>query len=119
MGLITASLEGALRSDPSLPSEALRAAEDAVPARQQGEFRDRMLLAFSELIGTVLAVTTRAVGGEGDGTVEDITARALDYWRGIVPMILDGEPASADLAGVGDTLLGEVDDWLRDQAGGR
>lgn len=119
VSLITAALEGAVRDDPSLPAEALRVAEDAVPARQQADFRDRLLLCFSEIVGTVLAVTTQVVSGEGDGTVEDITTRALDYWRAIVPMILDGAPAADDLAGVGDLLTAELGAWLRDQTGGR
>lgn len=113
--LVTASLEGALADDPSLPSTALQAAEAAIPARQQAAFRDRLLLSFSEVVGTVLAVTTQAVGAGGDGSIEAVAAGALDYWRQVVPLILDGAPATEDLAGVGETLTAELERWLGQQ----
>lgn len=112
VSLVTAGIEGVIHNDPSLPLAAMKAGEAAVPASQTDEFRRRLVMMFAEVIGTTLAVTVSVAGGDTTGSIEDTGRLMLAAWREIVPAILDGNPTTENLAGAGETLMGELDDWL-------
>lgn len=112
VGLVTASLEGLTTGDPSLASKALQAAQASVPPAQLGEFQSRLLLCLGEIVGTSIAVSVSLAGGDTTGPVEVTGHLMLVAWQQMVPGLLEGERATDDLAGAGETLMGELDDWL-------